>query len=277
MLLSSRLLVLAINLLIVTTAASDEVAARRQEEAANLRAVYINLDKRPDRKEHLELLLNKYDVPYTRFPAVYGLDIMDYLHDGKALPFTLCNGTAFHPDVLKPYLWEGDEHYGRIGCWQSHVQVLLGIVEDVEARGLPDGPVLILEDDITWPESFGKHGLLKHIQELPDDWELIVYGLIGRACKPTNHTLPKEFCHISRGFRAHAYIVRNVSAAKKMLSVLNTKMPQVLDLHWNKAFRSVVVAYGTGDFIIQRNDFGTEIPDSARNKPPHEPFWHRGK
>lgn len=251
--------------------------ARRQEEVSKLRAVYINLGHRLDRKENMEAILNNYDIPHTRFPAIYGVDIKDYLFEEKPLPFKLNKRTAFHPDVLKPHAWTADRHWGRIGCWQSHVQVLLNLIQDVEEGKAPDGPVLILEDDITWPESFGREGLLKHLTELPDNWELMAYGLINMVCVLYSPpiSLPDGVCRTVHGFRAHAYVIRNISVAKKLLSVLNTKMPQVLDVGWNLAFERHLVAYGSGGFIEQKFNFGTDIVDNFETFVPVEPFWHK--
>jgi len=34
------------------------------------KVVYINLNKRTDRRQHIETLLEQYDIPYTRFDAI---------------------------------------------------------------------------------------------------------------------------------------------------------------------------------------------------------------
>ena len=50
--------------------------------------IYINLERRKDRKEHIENVLNKYDLQYERFEAIQ------------------------------------TEGFGILGCGLSHLQVL---------------------------------------------------------------------------------------------------------------------------------------------------------
>jgi GR25 family glycosyltransferase involved in LPS biosynthesis len=88
------------------------------------KVVYINLNKRTDRRQHIESLLEKYNIPATRFEAI------EYSSNGSA------GNTPLH---------------GLYGCGQSHLAVLK------MARDNGWKNVLILEDDVLFnlpPQDF---------------------------------------------------------------------------------------------------------------------------
>jgi hypothetical protein len=99
-------------------------------------AVYINLDRRTDRRESIESVLDSLQIPIdrrTRFPAIY-------------------------------------HSLGWVGCTQSHCAV----IEMAKREGWP--AVLVFEDDFSLtvpPEEF--HRVVLEAQDIPHDVLLCAY------------------------------------------------------------------------------------------------------
>jgi GR25 family glycosyltransferase involved in LPS biosynthesis len=80
---------------------------------------------------------------------------------------------------------EAGEHlpgdYGVTGCWLSHLTAYFEISDRVRKRGLPDLPVMILEDDI-YLEPNATQLITLGGESLPDDWEVFFVGFKNDYC-----------------------------------------------------------------------------------------------
>lgn len=102
---------------------------------ANLGTWLINLDRDVERRAAMEDQLRALDLPYTRFPAIYGKDQAEEL----ALR---ADADAYARNMGSPIL------PGKMGCYASHVAVW-------EAFLASDKDVaLILEDDVVFHDDF---------------------------------------------------------------------------------------------------------------------------
>jgi hypothetical protein len=126
---------------------SDETLRLLSQAAgwAEVRALCINLDRRPERWEAF-----KRNCPIRgvhRFPAI--------------------NGRAVRP----PAWWR--QGGGAWGCMLSHIRILEQALADGLDRG--GGVLLVLEDDALFPPDFAERAA-RFIRALPDDWEQAYLG-----------------------------------------------------------------------------------------------------
>jgi len=120
----------------------------RSADGAGVRALCINLDRRPERWEAF-----KRNCPIRgvhRFPAI----------DGRA--------------VRPPAWWR--QGGGAWGCMLSHVRILEQALSDgLDRCGGRGGVLLVLEDDALFPPDFAERAA-RFIRALPDDWEQAYLG-----------------------------------------------------------------------------------------------------
>ncbi len=118
-------------------------------------AVYINLDHRNDRREHIEGVLDSLQIPVER------------RHRFPAIP---------------------NRHQGWIGCTQSHCAVL----EMAQREGWSS--VLVFEDDFTLevsPSEF--HIALLELQAIPHDVALLAYAVLASEAVPETTRVRRTF------------------------------------------------------------------------------------
>ncbi|KAH7828653.1 putative Glycosyltransferase family 25 (LPS biosynthesis protein) [Monocercomonoides exilis] len=217
-----------------------------------MRTIVINLERRPDRKRHMDFQLKDTQLQYEFFPAV----------DGKLLNSTECTNerlsflSRIHPrtkfnftdacKTLSPY----SRIYGVIGCWQSHLQIYFDIVERAKKTGV-DGPVLILEDDANVPANL-KQILLNLMPQLPDNWDAFFLGRHHQNCSVN---VSKDLCKLDMFWGAHAYILNGAKAAEKLISISNTEMVQYIDVVWLSYTGGYLNFYTAhGDQIVKQDD-----------------------
>lgn len=135
---------------------------------------------------------------------------------------------------------QNDHGILQIACWQSHLQVYFRI-----AHRNPAKPTLILEDDIDIPPSFGLD-IKTYLRNLPSDWDMFFPGF---RDYPRTAATKNGFAQLKFVVETHAYIIRNATAARKLIMVANTFNPQIADRVWQNAIYS-------GDIIAY-------IPDNA--------------
>jgi len=114
--------------------------------------VYINLDRRPDRKEQVEKQLKRAGLNCIRIPAV---DI------------------SANDTVALEGCWDGGLRQcpGKIGCQRSHVAALS------YAQRHQWEHVAVFEDDFEWfpaVEPSRVQRIIRRVQSLHDDWSVII-------------------------------------------------------------------------------------------------------
>lgn len=128
---------------------------------------YINLDRRPDRNEHIKKEISKINFlgDVERIPAVDGtkLDIANLSEDlitkeGKA--------DALNKDAGLYYIMTK----GAIGCALSHHNLATKIIEEMTDNDY----VLILEDDVVMEDNF-LDKLNKYLKEMPT-FDILLIG-----------------------------------------------------------------------------------------------------
>jgi GR25 family glycosyltransferase involved in LPS biosynthesis len=128
---------------------------------------YLNLDRRPDRKEHIENELNKSFVLknlYERFSAIDGLTIHP-----RSLPDGLITQNALE-DILSD----------TVSAWglsltQGGLGVLLSYIELFKKISQLSGTSIIFEDDSIISENFDTY-LTTVLKELPEDFDICYLG-----------------------------------------------------------------------------------------------------
>lgn len=119
---------------------------------AQVRAICINLDRRPDRWE--QFLRNCPLAGVERFPAI----------DGRR--------------CRPPTWWR--QGGGARGCMLSHLRILeQALMDGLSQRG---GVLLVLEDDALFPPDFAEKAE-RFIAALPRDWEQVYFGGQHRALR----------------------------------------------------------------------------------------------
>lgn len=121
----------------------------------------INLARRPERREKMELLFDELGLMVHHFPAV----------DGKQLDAQVVQqmGISFLPGYEDPY-HHRPMTMGEIGCFLSHYRIWEQIVD----RQLQQ--VLILEDDIHFEPYFKWNAQRTMEQASNTDYDLIYFG-----------------------------------------------------------------------------------------------------
>jgi hypothetical protein len=147
---------------------------------------YINLDSRPDRREHTEKLFEKYNIQAERFPAI------TLTHEQNE--HLRQDGCIFRGD-------ERHEHarYTK-SCSLSHLSVVF------RAKLMGYENVLIFEDDVTFHEDIIEK-LSKSIEDLKQQerWDMYYIG-----CNPFQYRkLTDNLGQCLGALCAHAYAVNH--------------------------------------------------------------------
>ncbi len=225
----------------------------------------INLDRRPDRLASVDQQLKSLSLPYTRFPAIDGGNLRK-LSENKTIRK---DDIGWHPrvafeldDLHHRMKEENDNEWGRFGCWQSHLQVYLTIVDRARTTGR-DGPVLILEDDVLLDADLPF--LVKQAMDtLPDDWEFFAIGHFWSAC---TKIVSRFACRANRVIGGQGYIIRNAAAAEILIGLSNTRNFQIADLLWLGAMEDgrlkAYIILPTSIVQQDRDSFGSDIAASS--------------
>lgn len=111
----------------------------------------INLDRDPDRLEHMRIAIRHLDMTFERIPAVLGLEMPDWLK-----PYFLNDAGEIASTLRR----------GEVGCYASHLVV---------ARRMVDANIpmaLVLEDDLEFTPGFG--GVMTAaLRHLPEGWDIV--------------------------------------------------------------------------------------------------------
>lgn len=197
-------------------------------------AIVINLSKDVGRMAKLKPLLDHLKISYTLFEAVDGAAIRRFgaIKKEKFLTEAELEKQNPHLDPEIKYDINDRKHkVGEIGCWLSHLQVLLNI-----SRSNATGPILILEDDAQFTPDF-LPTTLSILKQLPSNWDSLRVGFCPHKsysiCKsPTGQIIPNtNFCKVHQVISgAHAYLVNGHLAARKIFDQLNSVTGLIVDL-----------------------------------------------
>lgn len=186
---------------------------------------YINLERRPDRHQHILNEINKlsFKGEVTRIDAVDGKKL-----NIKELPMSLFSEQIIE-DALNPEgtLYTGMT-VGAIGCALSHRECYLKVVKECKE----DEYVLILEDDVYFEKDFMSK-LKNYIKRMPsyDCFFIGTHGYYtsGGFSAPGNIVAKHPNAVYERpyiNFGLFGYII-NKYAAKKMLNMFPLKKRQI--------------------------------------------------
>jgi GR25 family glycosyltransferase involved in LPS biosynthesis len=155
-------------------------------------AYYINLDRRTDRRDHMESKLSSLDIKAKRFPAI----TVDPEDIPEALKKELNSCHDRDRDYFPKYI---NCKAGEVGCALSHK----AIIRKAKEEGLNN--ILIFEDDCLFLDAWREeiNILVKELSNIK--WDIIYFGgeLTGRA-KPISDTLAITESGI---YCTHAYAV----------------------------------------------------------------------
>jgi len=187
----------------------------------------INLDRSPERWEHMQNKTMRFSHMVTRFPAA----------DGKMIT----NRDDVHPEGVGYYFMtqqnKRDEiiNKGVVGCWLSHKR-LLQHLDSIECSN--DCGHLILEDDVNIPDDFmmGTDAWSSISKNVPSDWDIVYLGLSGDVKGiPIADNIIKLEPDKKEQYGTHAYLVKHGSIKTKILPALRF-MTDAIDEQYNTLF-----------------------------------------
>ena len=158
--------------------------------------LYINLEKRADRKTHMEKQLNNLGIPHERIQAIKPDDI-----ENKAWWLKRSNFKTMSKSPANTLC--------RVSCLLSHIKTLKHLVKNKLNN------CLILEDDIIFLENFNIN------IQIPDCF--IAY--LGYSMdKKTNYVFSQEWNKINdeKIYGAFAYFIPQYENAAKILELLES-------------------------------------------------------
>ncbi|XP_068617577.1 glycosyltransferase 25 family member [Battus philenor] len=189
----------------------------------------INLERRKERRNYMEMSLKELGIDFTMFNAI----------DGRNLEF--CNLKEYSITLLPGY--EDPYHKrpmkaGEVGCFLSHYYIWEQIVEKHFKT------TLVLEDDIHFVPYFRQQFLLL-LQELEQlDWDFVYIGrkilLDGEEKYATPHTTIPLYSYWTLGYlisEQGAQKLLDASPLDKLLPV-DEFLPIMFDQHTNDTWKS---------------------------------------
>lgn len=163
----------------------------------------INLKRRTERREKMEITMKELGLDYTYFEAFDGKTLTDEV--------LVDMGITLMPEYADPY-HKRPMTMGEIGCFLSHYTIWQQIVE----RGLEE--VLVLEDDIRFEPFF-----MERAEQIMEDarriggWDLIYFG---RKRLQESEVFLKEsenFVMVSYTYWTLGYVI-SLQGARKLLA-----------------------------------------------------------
>ncbi len=157
----------------------------------------INLDRRADRWEKIEIIAKKHNLNVTRFAAVDGNEEParsaweSYSRSGLSrLPEGIVPLTGFRDKFLKYHHYVARLHFMETKLGKKAVQspgawgYALSYIAILKEAVLGDyRRILILDDDVILHKSFAAE-FARHVQSLPGDWKLILLGAMQHRWEP---------------------------------------------------------------------------------------------
>ena len=136
--------------------------------------IYINLDEKIKKKEHMETMLSKFNIPYQRFP-------------GFKPPLEECLNMKNVIPRIREYLYDEIKYprgIGVLGCYLSHITAL-NICKKLPKQMKH---MLLLEDDVIFSQEDLDYinNILTELTE-NHDWDIL------------RVLLPRVDCYLNRG------------------------------------------------------------------------------
>merc|ERR1719454_100213 len=130
---------------------------------------FINLDRMPSRRKHMEAQLANIGLEAHRWRAV----------DWRLVALGEFDNEYLKPQGIAPALFEkpAKEGNGTIGCFLSHVTAMMEALNHLHG---PNDIALIMEDDISIPEKW-QYKLQRAVDVAPPDWDLLKLSGWGSA------------------------------------------------------------------------------------------------
>lgn len=191
---------------------------------SKVKSYYINLDRKPERRENAEKQFDKQRLDVTRFAAVNGKDIdLDDPQYQKYLEHT------------KDWYKEDERNKGHFGCFLSMIGVYDLALEQSDVIDY----VMIFEDDIEFLTDDFKEMVYEKVKTAPDDWDIILFGYN----MEDDDEYPNNELKLENGFinptyfqGTHSHIIK-VSSIEKIKEIVE---PHEWLIDWN-------IGYGVRD------------------------------
>lgn len=214
-----------------------------------MKVFYINLEKRKDKKDHMEAMLSNLNLDYERFDAV--CPTINEIKFGKFKHFY----EKAVPVVKRRFNTEKNHSsvVGIFGCYISHYQIHSNQVNNTE-------PYIILEDDVKITEKTLSQLNDFILNEKYKDWDIIrnMWTSTDEIKKiHTVHKLSKFSNHhptstIYGG--SHFCVFRN---AKKNINYMSSENLMGVDAVYSTSLLNV---YHSKFDVELMSSFGTDIP-----------------
>jgi hypothetical protein len=193
------------------------------------KVIVLNLDRKPERFELCTLLYKKIKWKIERFSKIDPLYHKTEQHDLNAYH----NETAFKAKDWSSAMERDPGDMLDMVRWQTHLQALYHIVEEVASGRIPDQPIMVAEDNLYVSDNDIPY-LQRGGRQLPDDWEVFVVGMSNEYCIGVSRRLTSEdaICRARLLMGTNAYIVRNATVAKKLADITNGRDQEPLETFW---------------------------------------------
>ena len=199
----------------------------------DMKQYYINLERSKDRNQNISKILSEQNLYPERYEAV----------DGKKIDLDDVQYEKMIHKIKWWFLKDNKKNVGHFGCYLSH----MGIYQDF--LNSENEYCLIFEDDIELLTNDLKDEIVKNMNHLPKNWNILLLGYeidekhknVKRGNKDTK--LKRGLLNINYFTGLHAYII-NRKTARILLENLQ-ELDWILD--WNISFlaeRGLLNIYG---------------------------------
>jgi hypothetical protein len=181
------------------------------------------------------------------------------------------------PDIPLSAFVEQDLNYNQAAWAYSHMTAYWKAAKNVELELVRDGPILILEDDVSFHRDFKSitsDTVINLSREKPNWGILGLYRFLANGLQETN---VKGVLRSSDFLTSHAMIIKDAKTARLMLEGFNQGHPLVPDYSWHHLARGTMApleAYVWDGKLIAcqtREKFGSDnrkLPDLLPNDLP---------
>lgn len=217
---------------------------------------YINLDRRPDREEHIIQQLEKVNLLNisTRVTAIDGK-----LIDLSSMPNNLITEAGIQDALDKSKRVYVPLTIGGIGCALSHRNIWLDIINNNVSSAL------ILEDDSSFSDDFSQK--LQMLEEnIPTNYDMIFLGYHRTSIKYLSHIIiNKYFKKPLKIFGLFGYVVSKKGAAKLLkMFPITEQIDSEIGNNINKLKFNIYTVLPTDRIIFSDSSsvhtkFGTDI------------------
>lgn len=186
-------------------------------------ACVINLPHDTVRLKNISIQLKSLQIPFEIYNATIGESLRPK-NNNTYLP-------KLDPEIK--FKFKSRLRTGELGCWMSHLQVLLSI-----SRKNTTQPILILEDDSKFVDNFMP--IVKEILsslKVKNDWDYLRVGYCPEnvvwSCQKEENPITIKYCklrHFGIFAGAHAYFVNGSHGAKKLFDIMNAVDGKIIDL-----------------------------------------------